>query len=100
MASRRALEVGEISGKPWVAKVWGTWSKVHHFKWHDGMKQNLYHRTQRDNGDCVLGENEDSCHPTFQFWKEVARQYAAISSGTFNLTRLGCKEGVDTFWNW
>ena len=36
--------------------------------------------------------------PKFQFWKEVARQYHAVSQGDFNITKLGCKEGVDTLW--
>jgi hypothetical protein len=64
------------------------------------MLNNLYQRTVRDNGNCVLGVNEDTCTPNFQFWQEVARQYAAVSSGGFNTTKLGCREGVDTFWNW
>ena len=74
--------------------------EAHHFKWTSSIVQNLYKRTLRDNGDCVLGVNEDTCTPNFQFWQEVARQYAAISSGGFNITKLGCREGVDTFWNW
>ena len=83
------------------AKAFSQWTKNHHFKWHTGLQQNLYHRVLRDSGDCVLGVNEDTCSPKFQFWQEVARQYAAISSGEgFNISELGCQEGVETLWNW
>jgi len=85
---------------PWIAKRWPKWTKVHHFKWHTGTLKNLYQRNVRDNGDCILGVNEDNCKPNFQFWKEVARQYAAVSSGGFNITALNCHVGLETFWNW
>lgn len=73
---------------------------MHHFKWHNGLKQNLAQRTLRDSGDCILDVNEDTCTPKFQFWQEVARQYRAVATGSFNITGLGCKEGIETFWNW
>ena len=85
----------------WQAKVWTQWSKNHHFKWHRGLAENLHGRVVRDSGNCKLDVNEDNCVPKFQFWKEVARQYAAVSAEKgFNLTKLGCQEGIDTQWNW
>ena len=94
-------QASKAQGKtPWVAKMWKKWTQVHHFKWHDGMRQNLQHRAVRDSGDCVLGVNEETCKPNFMFWHEVARQYAQITSGNFNLTKLGCDEDLQTFWNY
>ena len=85
----------------WKAQPWSRWTQVHHFKWHSALVINLSKRAMRDSGDCMLGVNEDSCTPKFQFWKEVARQYAALKSiNAFNISELGCKEGVDTLWNW
>ena len=80
--------------------MWSKWTKAHHFKWHSGLMENLRHRAERDSGNCILGVNEDICVPKFQFWREVARQYQAVSQGDFNITKMGCKEGVDTLWNW
>jgi len=84
----------------WVAQQWSKWAKVHHFKWHAGIITNLQKRNSRDSGNCILGVNEDTCIPNFQFWQEVARQFSALSSGGLNLTKMECKEGIETFWNW
>lgn len=85
----------------WQAKQWSIWAKAHHFKWSAAVLENLYNRMVRDSGDCVLGINENSCLPVFQFWKEVARQYHALKvTGRINITSLDCKEGVDTLWTW
>ena len=66
-----------------------------------GILDNLRFRMIRDSGDCVLGFNENECHPTFQFWQEVARQYdTLVSTNRVNIRLLDCKEGVDTLWTW
>ena len=92
---------------PWEARRFSIWSRAHHVKWHSGLVDNLRHRQERDSGNCRLGVNEDTCLPAFQFWKEVARQYEAISSPEgLNITQLRCRpacaEGQpdcsDSFW--
>ena len=85
----------------WNAKQWSVWTKVHHFKWHAAVLENLRLRMTRDNGDCVLNVNEDDCQPNFQFWKELARQFDALNATRRIDTKLlGCQVGLDTLWTW
>ena len=85
----------------WQAKRWRTWSKVHHFKWHRSVLDNLLSRMVRDSGNCQLGINENHCKPVFQFWQEVARQFQQLNqTKSINITGLDCAVGIDTFWNW
>ena len=85
----------------WKARQWSAWTKVHHFKWHASILDNLRLRMIRDSGNCVLNINEDSCQPVFQFWKEVALTFHELNaSRSINITSLGCKEGVETLWKW
>ena len=92
---------GTRDGKGWHARQWSRWTKVHHFKWHAAVLDNLLYRMVRDSGDCLLGVNEDHCQPVFQFWKEVARQFHSLNSTqSIDITSMGCKEGVDTLWDW
>ena len=80
----------------WQTKQYPVWLRVHHFKWHQGVLDNLHFRMVRDSGDCLLGVNEDKCQPIFQFWKEVARQYESLAlTHSVNITSLKCKQGVD-----
>lgn len=89
----------EASG--WQAKRWLTWTKVHHFKWHAAVLDNLLSRMVRDSGDCLLDVNEAECNPVFQFWQEVARQFKKLNATqSIDITDMDCKEGVDTLWNW
>lgn len=99
-AHRRQLAPGRVPETEVKAKLWSTWAKVHHFKWHSSLTENLKRRAERDSGDCKLGVNEETCKPNFQFWREVAKQYAAISNGPLNVAQLRCKEGIDTLWTW
>ena len=90
---------GDATG--WRAKQWSAWTKVHHFKWHAAVLDNLLFRMSRDSGDCLLDVNEDSCEPVFQFWKEVARQFHSLNATrSIDISAMGCKEGVDTLWSW
>jgi len=93
---------GPFTDEPgWQAKQWSTWAKVHHFKWHAAVLENLQYRMARDSGDCILGINENTCMLNFQFWKEVARQFHALNATrSINTTSLGCLQGVDTLWSW
>ena len=92
---------GTHDGKGWRAKQWSSWTKVHHFKWHAAVLDNLLYRMVRDSGDCLLDVNEDHCQPVFQFWKEVARQFHTLNSTrSIDISSMGCKEGVDTLWDW
>ena len=85
----------------WRAKQWTAWTKVHHFKWHAAVLDNLLYRMVRDSGNCLLDVNEDNCQPVFQFWKEVARQYHSLNATrSIDIDSMGCKEGVDTLWKW
>ena len=85
----------------WHARRWSAWTKVHHFKWHASILDNLRLRMIRDSGDCELNVNEDSCQPKFQFWKEVALTFQELNATqSINITSLDCKEGVETLWNW
>ena len=68
-------------------------------RWRSG-RRNLDISPHRMMDPLMLNVMQDSCTPTFQFWKEVAKQYQVVSQGGFNVTKLGCKEGIDTFWNW
>ena len=107
-AHKQAGMLSELQDSmPWEDKISSQWSVVHHMKWHSGLVENLRHRKERDSGDCMLGVNEESCLPHFQFWKEVARQYAAISSPTgLNISHLNCRAACkyaeggcsDSFW--
>lgn len=84
----------------WHAKQWTQWTKVHHFKWHSAVLDNLHFRMVRDSGNCILGINEHECQPKFQFWKEVARQFQVLNaSRSINITDLNCQEDVETLWN-
>lgn len=98
----RPQEYAASSQMPgWQAKRWSQWTKVHHFKWHAAVLDNLLSRMVRDSGDCLLNVNENSCQPVFQFWQEVARQYAALNvTRRIDISNLNCKENVDTLWNW
>ena len=90
-----------VDASGWQARRWQTWAKVHHFKWHAAVLDNLLSRMVRDSGDCLLDVNEDSCQPTFQFWQEVARQFQKLNATqSIDITDLDCKTGVDTLWNW
>ena len=92
---------GANDGKGWHAKQWSHWTKVHHFKWHAAVLDNLLFRMTRDSGDCLLDINEDICQPVFQFWKEVARQFHSLNATrSIDISSMSCKEGVDTLWNW
>ena len=83
----------------WHAKQWSMWTKVHHFKWHSAVLDNLQFRMVRDSGNCALGFNEHDCRPNFQFWKEVARQFQVLNvTRSINITELNCKEHVETLW--
>lgn len=85
----------------WQAKAWLSWTKVHHFKWHAAVLDNLLSRMLRDSGNCILDINEDACQPKFPFWKEVARQFTVLNTTrSIDISGLECKEGVDTLWNW
>ena len=85
----------------WRAKQWSVWTKVHHFKWHAAVLDHLFNRVSRDSGDCMLGVNEDDCQPAFQFWKERARQFNLFNrTRSIDIDSIGCKEGVDTLWDW
>ena len=85
----------------WHAQQWSAWTKVHHFKWHASILDNLKLRMIRDSGNCELNVNEDSCQPVFQFWKEVALTFYELNAtGSINITSLGCQEGVETLWDW
>ena len=99
--SRFTKQYEEVADFGWQAKRWTTWTKVHHFKWHASVLDNLILRMVRDSGNCILNVNEDNCQPVFQFWKEVARQvYALNATHSINITSLHCQEGVDTLWSW
>ena len=92
---------GTNDGKGWRAKQWSHWTKVHHFKWHAAVLDNLLFRMARDSGDCLLDVNEENCQPVFQFWKEVARQFHSLNATrSIDISSMGCREGVDTLWNW
>ncbi len=92
---------GSEDGTGWRAKQWSAWTKVHHFKWHAAVLDNLLFRMVRDSGNCLLDINEDDCQPVFQFWKEVARQFQSLNATrSIDINSMGCKEGVDTLWNW
>ena len=95
----RYLSPANKSG--WEARQWSAWTKVHHFKWHGSILENLRLRMVRDSGNCELDVNEDNCQPVFQFWKEVALTFHELNiTRSINITSMGCKEGVDTLWNW
>lgn len=90
---------GNTSG--WRSKQWSVLTKIHHFKWHAAVLDNMLDRMARDNGDCLLGVNEDSCDPVFQFWKEIALEFHAFNATqSVNISALGCNEDVDTLWDW
>lgn len=95
------MYANSVDSPGWQARRWLTWSKVHHFKWHAAVLDNLYSRMVRDSGNCLLGVNEDDCQPVFQFWQEVARQFHILNATrSINITDLNCREGADTLWNW
>ena len=90
---------GSLNSSGWRAKEWSSWSKVHHFKWHAGVLDNLLYRMARDSGNCLLGINDNHCTPSFQFWKEVARQIQALNATqNINITGLGCQDGSSALW--
>ena len=83
------------------AKQWTTWTKVHHFKCHATVWDNLQHRVSRESGNCILNVNEDDCQPSFHFWKERARQLILFNkTRSIDINSMACKEGVDSLWNW
>ena len=95
----RYLSSENTSG--WEARQWSAWTKVHHFKWHASILENLRLRMVRDSGNCELNVNEDDCQPVFQFWKEVALTFHELNATrSINITSMGCKEGIDTLWKW
>ena len=90
---------GSLNSSGWRAKEWSSWSKVHHFKWHAGVLDNLLFRMARDSGNCLLGINDTHCTPIFQFWKEVARQFQTLNATqNINITGLGCQDGSRASW--
>ena len=99
--SERYVLSGTTSSTGWRAKQFSVWTKIHHFKWHAAILDNLFDRVSRDSGNCVLNVNEDDCQPKFQFWKERARQLDLFNrTRSIDVTSMDCKEGVDTFWDW
>ena len=97
----RYVVSGATNSTGWRAKQWSAWTKVHHFKWHAAVLDNLLFRMSRDSGDCLLDVNEQDCQPVFQFWREVARQFQSLNATrSIDISKLDCKEGVDTLWSW
>ena len=86
----------------WKAVQYTKWTKVWHFKWHQGVLHNLKARMARDSGDCQIGRNEDACTPNFVFWKEVAKVFESLNATqSLNTSAMQCSTHFrDTFWKW
>ena len=89
------------TGKGWKAVQWSRGTRIHHFKWHASVLDNLQHRMSRDSGNCVLGMNEDTCQPMFQFWREVAQTMQALTNNRkIDVKTLDCRRQVKSLSLW